>query len=257
MTALVKYEAARAALQAAHDVDEVKDIRDKAQAMAAYAKQAKDTKLVEWASEIKVRAERRAGSMLAEMKVNGARADAEDNLKSGPKYPEGTSGTTLENIGISKKQASQWQKVAAIPEKAFERAIEQTKQSAGVVTTAAVLRTAVMPARPTPATEKPSAPKTDKEASKLRAELKVEQEAHAETKEKLSDLADTARELEDKLTKFETTDPDEQQKLIGQLQKRVVRLEGEVERITKERDRLQTKCNELIRQVKIERKKRG
>jgi hypothetical protein len=98
MTGLVRYEAARAALRAAHDVDEVKEIRDKAQAMAAYAKQAKDTALVEWATEIKVRAERRAGQMLAEMRVNGSPAGR-------GRPSEEDKSSTLEDLGVTEHQS--------------------------------------------------------------------------------------------------------------------------------------------------------
>lgn len=248
-TALVKYEAARAALQAAHDVDEVKDIRDKAQAMAAYAKQAKDTKLVEWASEIKVRAERRAGELLSKI-----------DRKNGDKGAEGIR-STLEQIEVPVVTAHRWQKIAAIPEEKFEKAIAETKESAGVVTTAAVLRAAKPKSKSEPRAEpKPTTPKAkpfDKEAAHTRAELIDLQGKYADLTEKHSDLADTARELQDKLTAFETTEPDEQQKEIMKLQKRIVRLEAEVERITRARNDLQNKCNELIRQVKLERKKNG
>ena len=128
MTALVRYDEARRALQAAHSVDEVKDIRDKAQAMAAYARQAKDTELVEWATEIKVRAERRAGQMLAEMEL--------------PKHrpAEVSKTTTLSDMGISRDQSSRWQKLAAVPEDKFEQAVAAAKEVAGEVTTAAMLR---------------------------------------------------------------------------------------------------------------------
>lgn len=133
MNSLVLYDAARTALQAAGSVDEVKDIRDKAQAMAAYARQAKDTELVEWATEIKVRAERRAGEMLSDMRLNGERAgrgEQKDRDKS----------ITLIDLGVSNGQAMRWQKLAAVPEDQFEQAVAAAKEVAGEVTTAAMLR---------------------------------------------------------------------------------------------------------------------
>jgi len=105
--------------------------------------------------------------------------------------------------------------------------------------------------------EEPALPKAkvivaERKFERLYEEVKKTLE---ETLEKNAELADVARELNDKLTMFETVEPDEQQKLISTLQKRIVRLEAEVERVTVDRNNWREKSNQLIRQVKIERRK--
>lgn len=163
MTNLIKYEQARQALAECHRVDEVKDIRDKAEAMAAYARQAKDQDLILWATEIKVRAERRAGEMLNQSRSSGERAASGGSLR------KESNVATLSDIGISKDQSSRWQALAAMPEEHFETAVATAKESAGQVTTAFMLREAQK--------HKPAAPpKKGPKAEAIRAELKEAQQ---------------------------------------------------------------------------------
>lgn len=142
MNTLIRYDTARRALAEARAVDEVKDIRDKAEAMAAYARQARDQDLIAWATEIKIRAERKCGEMLKEGAKNGDRATKESNLRVGPNSRDGISGPTLSDIGISPNQSSRWQKLADMPEEHFETAVATAKEHAGQVTTAHMLRVA-------------------------------------------------------------------------------------------------------------------
>lgn len=142
MTQLVRYEAARSALQEASTIDEVKDLRDKAEAMAAYARQARDTELIRWATEIKVRSERRAGQMLAEMpKAIGAKGSGSNQYQVSS-HDARTPTPTLSDLGITYSDSSRWQKLAAIDEEKFEAAVAAAKDIAGEVTTAAMLRCA-------------------------------------------------------------------------------------------------------------------
>ena len=122
---LVKYEAARHALAEARRVDEVKDIRDKAIAMAEYAKQAKDPDLELWAKEIRFRAERRAGEMLGEMELAAKAKFPVGNpghgLRAGSAQRTPQSSSTLADLGVTKHESSTWQRLAKVPEKVFER----------------------------------------------------------------------------------------------------------------------------------------
>ena len=139
---LIRYEAARTALAEAHRVDEVKDIRDKAEAMAAYARQAKDQELILWATEIKVRAERKAGEMLKQSAESGERVTHRDSRWGDSESQHATRKPTLDDIGVTKDQSARWQSLASMSDEHFETAVATAKDTAGQVTTAFMLREA-------------------------------------------------------------------------------------------------------------------
>lgn len=121
MTALLRYDDAVRALAKAHRVDEVKSIRDKAIAVQAYARQAKDSRLITKATEIRMRAERRAGELLIEMASRNER----------PKGRKKESHVaTLSDLNISKTQSSRWQRLARVTPESFERTTERAKRLA-------------------------------------------------------------------------------------------------------------------------------
>ena len=235
---LVKYDAARYALQQAVQVDEVKDIRDKAQAMAAYAKQAKDTELVQWATEIKVRAERRAGQMLADMPKN------QGTILRGNTMQPREEIKTLEEIGISKNQSARWQKLAAVSDDQFEQAITAAKEVAGEVTTAAMLRIE--------RANKPPAIKTvtPKDENPTTLEESSDEDEYSEIDAKNDQIA----ALQD-IVSVGYMDATEEEKeyaasLISDLRKQVKILEEELNSTKAMRDSYMRTNSELMKQVK-------
>jgi len=124
-TALVRYDAARRALAEALRFDDIKQIRDVAVAAQEYARQAKDSELIDNATEIRKRAERRAGEVLAEMKVNGERHEQGQGVKS-----RAATLPKLSDIGITKTQSSRWQQLAKMPADSFEAHVAAAKKSA-------------------------------------------------------------------------------------------------------------------------------
>src|ERR1035437_3116396 len=133
---LVRYDAAKKALALASRVDEVKNIRDRAEAVRAYAAQARDYDLQNRAVTIRLLAERRAGQLLTDMTKNpGTRGEGRPR-KSGTAKRRSSGATakppTLEELNISKAQSSKWQRLARlIDDSSFEEALRRTKETFG------------------------------------------------------------------------------------------------------------------------------
>jgi hypothetical protein len=137
MSELVRYDAMCRAIAEAHAVDEVKDIRDKARAIEMYARQAQNKQAEERAREIRLRAERKCGQMLTDMKAAGQMA------KGGSPYHKPT-GYVVEPVEkdemladwkITKRQSHEWQKLAAVPDDLFEQALSEPNPSTSAIIT--------------------------------------------------------------------------------------------------------------------------
>ncbi len=120
---MIHFENARRELELARTVDEVKQIRDKAEAMRLYCKQARlSLEMQNSCAEIKLRAERRAGEMLneAELSKGGRPNNLSIDTTGFDPVP------TLKSLGVSRDQSSKWQKLTEIPDDDFEDYIETT-----------------------------------------------------------------------------------------------------------------------------------
>lgn len=127
-------ESAKVALGRANSMEDVKDWRDKAEAMRTYAMQAKlGFEVQNRAAEVKLRAERRAGELLAE----GARDRGRPSKKPSP-----GEGFSLADFGVSWKQSSNWQRVATLSEDKFECFLADTALAGREITTTGALKLA-------------------------------------------------------------------------------------------------------------------
>lgn len=87
------------------------------QVMAAYARQAKDSELIQYATEIKVRAERRCGELLRATEKNvGARMNGRttDGV-SVVERCDSRETPTLSDMGLTRDESSRYQQLAAMP----------------------------------------------------------------------------------------------------------------------------------------------
>jgi len=134
-TALVQLDALRMNLAQIQEPGEVKDIRDRAEALRGYAKARGESLLVQNEfAEVKLIAERRAGEMLAGME----RVAPSDTLLRGS-VMEPRDKPTLSDLGIGKKQSHRWQLEASVSEEAFLRYVAETKAENEELTSAGLL----------------------------------------------------------------------------------------------------------------------
>lgn len=130
MDSLLRLDRVRRDIALVARVDDAKAIRDKAEALRVYAKQAGyGLEIQNRAAEIKLRAERRAGELLRDLPHGKGLGKGKGTEKSLPD-------------GITHKQSHAWQTIAKIPEEKFEVEIGAVKEVGAELTTLHMLAAA-------------------------------------------------------------------------------------------------------------------
>jgi len=113
MSALVRYEQARTALAECARIDEASEIRDKAAALAAYARQRDDRDLEVWVREIHLRACVRIGVLSRDIEAAERRRGDDGRL-----LPTGenqvTKAQALGEAGVSTATAARYEELAGV-----------------------------------------------------------------------------------------------------------------------------------------------
>jgi SAM-dependent methyltransferase len=184
---LVHFDRARQELELAASIDEVKKIRDQAEALRQYARQQKlSLEMQNKCAEIKIRAERRAGDILSDMDKHPP------GPPSGDRSHDGTNPPRLVDLGISKNQSSRWQSIASIPEDEFEERVEEIKRKNGELTSREFLSLAGYLQREHERHERRE--RAAEEAAKVQHEDRI-RILHGDFREVLSDLSDDSVDL--------------------------------------------------------------
>jgi len=134
---LAHFDTARREIALASSIDEVKQIRDKAEALRQYIKQqGAGLEMQNRCAEIKIRAERRAGELLGETEFNKGGRPSENLLQDVSSLPK------LKDFDISEIQSHRWQLEAEVPEEILEQHIAKVKAEEGELTSISIQRLA-------------------------------------------------------------------------------------------------------------------
>ena len=117
----------------AKSLEEIKSIRDKAEAARNYVKAAKlGLELQNCAAEVKLRAERKAGGVLRSLRLRGG--DRKSKLHADP--------LKLADLGISRNQSKRWQHIASVSDAEFVQYLKSMSEQGREITSAGLLRIA-------------------------------------------------------------------------------------------------------------------
>lgn len=130
---LVLLDQADSALSQARSLEEIKIIRNKAEAVRKYAESASlGLQVQNRAAEVKLRAERQAGQLLSQMMLRGGDRRSKghrDRLK-------------LNDLGLTPNQSKRWQMQARVPEEVFLQHVQETSEEGKELTSAGLMRLA-------------------------------------------------------------------------------------------------------------------
>ncbi|MCA9234317.1 MAG: hypothetical protein KDA44_02545 [Planctomycetales bacterium] len=132
-------------LEQARSLEDLKSVRDAAEAARTFAKAAQlGLELQNRAAELKLRAERKAGAFLSGLGLHGGDRRSKTRNVS----------LNLDDLGIKKHQSRRWQMAASVPDADFERFLQSKNQVGEEITGASLLHLAKTlrrhrPAQPT------------------------------------------------------------------------------------------------------------
>ena len=141
---LVMLTQAEQMLARATTIDEVKAIRDTAEAARGYAKKiGLSREIIVHAAAIKVHAERKLGQLLMVTELATGAPGNQYTGKNLDRSHDATGPVRLSDLGISKSDSSRAQQIARLPAPAFDRYVESCTESHQEPTTAGLLRLVV------------------------------------------------------------------------------------------------------------------
>jgi hypothetical protein len=126
-TGMILYESMCKAIVECHRVDEIKTIRDKAIALEKYSQQAKNKENERLAKEIRLRAERKCGELLAKLPKAPTRSRYLSGLRPVAGLNPEPKRTVIERNTIGRRQAQDWERIAKIPINEFEAEVKKPK----------------------------------------------------------------------------------------------------------------------------------